>query len=199
MTENLPGTVNEGYVAVRMAKGRISNNYSGSVYSVVYEEDDNNLSDDQKSTTKAEDRKKGLRDKVYEAVEKNIDLTYAVVDKEKQRGFRKNGKNKESSVTAVYAVVDKEKGLKVDQIDNDEVVVFENDDLYVQGAKHEAENSENEGEDNEGGDMYVVVDKDKTKTIQNTDMDETVICENDDLYHKTISNENEGNLNAGTN
>ena len=69
-TENLPGTVNEGNVAVRVAKGRISNNYSASVYSVVYEEDDSNLSDDQKSTTKAEDRRKGLRDKVYESVEK---------------------------------------------------------------------------------------------------------------------------------
>ena len=193
MTENLPGTVNEGYVAVRMAKGRISNNYSASVYSVVYEEDDNNLSDDQKSTTKAEDRKKGLRDKVYEAVEKNVDLTYAVVDNEKQKGFRKNGKNKECNVTAMYAVVDKEKGHKIDHIDNDEVVVFENDDLYAQGAKHVGEDSENEGEDNEGGDMYAVVDKDKTKTIQNTDMDETVICENDYLYHKTISNEIEDN------
>ena len=174
-----------------MAKGRISNNYAASVYSVVYEEDDNNLSDDQKSTTKAEDRKKGLRDKVYEAVEKNVDLTYAVVDKDKQTGFRKNGENKENNVTATYAVVDKEKGRKIDHIDNDEVVVFENDDLYAQGTKHGSENSENEGEDNESGDMYAVVDKDKTKTKQNTDMDETVICENDDLYDKTISNENE--------
>ena len=195
MTENLPGTVNEGYVAVRMAKGRISNNYSASVYSVVYEEDDNNLSDDQKSTTKAEDRQKGSRDKVYEAVEKNIDLTYAVVDKEKQKekqtGFRKNGKNKESNVTAMYAVVDKEKGHKIDDIDNDEVVIFENDDLYAQGVKHGDENSETEGEDNEGMDMYAVVDTDKTETIQKADIDETVICENDELYHKTISNETE--------
>ena len=195
MTENLPGTVNEGYVAVRMAKGRISNNYSASVYSVVYEEDDNNLSDDQKSTTKAEDRQKGSRDKVYEAVEKNIDLTYAVVDKEKQKekqtGFRKNGKNKESNVTAMYAVVDKEKGHKIDDIDNDEVVIFENDDLYAQGVKHGDENSETGCEDNEGMDMYAVVDTDKTETIQKADIDETVICENDELYHKTISNETE--------
>ena len=163
MTENLPGTVNEGNVAVRVAKGRISNNYSANVYSVVYEEDDNNLSRVQKSSTKPEDRKKSLKDEVYVAVEKNIDLTYAVVDKEKQTGFRKNGKNKESDVTATYAVVDKEKGRKIDHIDNDEVVVFENGDLYVQGDEHGGEDSENKGEDNEGDDMYAVVDKDKTK------------------------------------
>ena len=126
-------------------------------------------------------------------MKKNVDLTYAVADKEKQTGFRKNGKNQESNVTAMYTVVDKEKGLKIDQIDNEEVVIFENNDLYAQGAKRWSEHSENEGEDNEGGDMYAVVDKDKTKTIQNTDMDETVICENDDLYHKAISNETEDN------
>ena len=165
MTENLPGTVNEGNVAVRVAKGRISNNYSANVYSVVYEEDDNNLSRVQKSSTKPEDRKKSLKDEVYVAVEKNIDLTYAVVDKEKQTGFRKNGKNKERDVTATYAVVDKEKGRKIDHIDNDEVVVFENGDLYVQGAEHGGEDSENKGEDNEGDDMYAVVDKDKTKSM----------------------------------
>ena len=182
-----------------VTKGRISNNYSANVYSVVYEEGDNNLSDVQISTTKAEDRKKGSRDKVYEAVEKNIDLTYAVVDKENQTGFSKIGKNKESNVTATHAVVDKDKGHKIDHIDNDEVVVFENDDLYAQGAEVGDENSETEGEDNEGGDMYAVVDKDKNKTIQNTDVDETVICENDELYDQTISNETEGNLDDGTN
>ena len=37
------------------------------------------------------------------------------------------------------------------------------------------------------------------KPYKNTDIDETVICENDDLYHKTISNETEDNLDDGPN
>ena len=186
MTENLPGAVNEGNLAVRVTKERISNNYGANTYSIIHEEHDDKIHDSQKSTTTVRDRKRSERDEVYEAVEKNTDLTYAVVDKEKQTGHIENEKNRMASVTAMYAVVDKEKRRKIDHIDNDEVVVFENNDLYADGAErnNKSENSKNEGKDNADEEMYAVVDKDKTKTTQNTDADETVICENDDLYDR---------------
>ena len=50
------------------------------------------------------------------------------------------------------------------------------------------ENFENKGEDNADEEMYAVVDKDKTKTTQNTDADDIVICENDDLYETEPAN-----------
>ena len=105
---------------------RISNNYGANTYSIIHEEHDDQS---QKSTITVKDRKKSERDEVYEAVEKNTDHTYVVVDKEKQTGHMENGQNRMANARAMYAVVDKEKRRKIDHIDNDEVVVFENDDL----------------------------------------------------------------------